>query len=282
MEPARWFTPLGAQHKAVTGPYRMSLHHSPLNSARLVVLLQQWNKAERAREESTNVAEQLGQWLGTVGSVKLSRALHAIESLPQDPTGPGATPDLLALDRAFQATRTEVIHLIRAPVVPPRPARERADNTRVAEPDPREGADFSALAPRYLMLQKQMETRLNSLRAQLRSALSNGSSSQKQLAALDVVMEQMLGEREQRLWALLPAQLDKRLTDLRSAHERALEQSGHADEPQRWRKAGGWLWAFEQDLQALLLAEMQVRLQPIMGLLQALQAAPNKHNGLTG
>lgn len=260
----------------------MSLHHSPLNSARLVVLLQQWNKAERARGEPFDVAEQLGQWLGTVGSVKLSRALHAIESLPGEPAAPGATPDLRALDNAFQATRAEVIDLIRAPVVPPRAARLRADNTPVAEPDPRADADFSALAPRYLALQRQMETRLDGLRRLLRSALAHGSATQRQLAALDGVMEQMLGEREQRLWALLPTQLDKRLTALRSAHESALERSGQADEPLRWRKAGGWLWAFEQDLQALLLAEMQVRLQPIMGLLQALQAAHNEQNGLTG
>ena len=260
----------------------MSLHHSPLNSARLVVLLGQWNKAELARGESLDVAEQLGQWLGTVGSVKLSRALHAIESLPRQQADPETTPDLRALNKVFQTTRAELIDLIRSPVVPPRPVRQRADNTPVAKPNPREGADFSALAPRYLALQKQIENRLNALRTHLRSALANGSATQRQLAALDGVMQQMLGEREQRLWALLPTQLDKRLTALRSAHESALEQSGQADEPQRWRKAGGWLWAFEQDLQALLLAEMQVRFQPIMGLLQALQAAHNEQNGSTG
>ena len=48
-----------------------------------------------------------------------------------------------------------------------------------------------------------------------------------------------------------------------------LQTTGRADDPQRWRQSGGWLWAFEQDLQALLLAEMQARLQPIYGLLEA-------------
>ena len=32
---------------------------------------------------------------------------------------------------------------------------------------------------------------------------------------------------------------------------------------------GGWLFAFEQDVRALWQAEVQVRLQPIMGLLEA-------------
>ena len=74
-------------------------------------------------------------------------------------------------------------------------------------------------------------------------------------------------------------ELEKRLAALHRQHECALEQSGRTDDPQQWRKTGGWLWMFEQDLQALLLAEMQVRLQPIMGLLQA---AHNEKNGLTG
>ena len=184
--------------------------------------------------------------------------------------------DISALDKAFQRTRAEVVALIRAPVLPVRPARERADNTPVAEPDPRADSDFSALAPRYFALQKQMKTKLSALRTQMRLCLAKGSHALRQLAALDGVMEQMLGEREQRLWALLPAQLEKRLAALQREHERTLERTGQADDPQRWRKAGGWLWTFEQDLQALLLAEMQVRLQPIRGLLQA---AHNDKNG---
>lgn len=260
----------------------MSLDHSSLHSARLVALLAQWNDVERARGEPADVAEQLGQWLGTVGSVKLSRALHAIESLRVDQPGPnegvegGTAPDMRLLDETFKAVRAEVISLIQAPAMPLRPVRERADNTPVAEPDPRVGADFATLAPRYFALQKQMETKLMVLRAQMRASLSQGSPTLQQLAALDGVMEQMLGDREQRLWALLPSQLEKRLMALHSKHEAALQQSGRADDPQQWRKTGGWLWSFEQDLQALLLAEMQVRLQPIMGLLQA---ALNEKNG---
>lgn len=257
----------------------MPPHHPSLKSTRLVALLQQWAPAERGRAQPADTAEQLGHWLGTVGAVKLSRALHAIESMPAAQPSQGGMPDLRLLDKALQATRAEVMALIQAPVTPLRPARERADNTPVAEPDPRLGADFSALAPRYVALQKQVEIKLSGLRMQMRTALSKGNHALRQLAALDAVMEQILGEREQRLWALLPNQLEKRLAALRSEHEHALKRSGQADAPQQWRKAGGWLWVFEQDLQALLLAEMQVRLQPIMGLLEA---AHQETNGLTG
>ena len=33
----------------------------------------------------------------------------------------------------------------------------------------------------------------------------------------------------------------------------------------------GWLWAFERDMQALLTAELQTRMEPITGLLEAAQ-----------
>ena len=59
-------------------------------------------------------------------------------------------------------------------------------------------------------------------------------------------------------------------------HQQALQARGQADEPPRWRQPGGWLWAFEQDMHALLLAEMQVRMLPITGLLEA------AHNEKTG
>ena len=66
----------------------MTQHHR-LNSSPLVVLLQQWTReaSERAARpvpavKPPDVAEQLSQWLGTVDAVQLSRALHAIETLP--------------------------------------------------------------------------------------------------------------------------------------------------------------------------------------------------------
>ena len=136
-------------------------------------------------------------------------------------------------------------------------------------PDLRAQADFSFHAPRYLDAQKHMEASLGALRARVRHALAQGSTRLRQLAALDAVMEQLMAAREQRLWASLPAHLDRRLAHLRQAHQQQLAALQDEDEPAKWRWPGGWLDAFEQDLQALLLAEMHVRLEPILGLLQA-------------
>lgn len=260
----------------------MTLHHR-LNSSRLVVLLQQWARDDGARAGQAaahqqpaqpDVAEQLSQWLGPVDAVKLSRALHAIEALSHEPSArehPGAPLDVRAVERFFERAKGDLTALVTAGIAPAKPARARADNTLAQAPDPQAEADYSAHGPRYLDLQRQMDTRLLALRAQVRHALTKGSVALKQLVTLDAVMEQMLGAREQRMWASLPGQLERRFVHRQHKHQQTLQASGAADEPLRWRQPGGWLWAFEQDLQALLLAELQVRLQPITGLLEAAQ-----------
>ncbi len=243
--------------------------HQRLDSSRLVVLLAQWTRAERAAARQ-DVAEQLGQWLSVVDAVELNGSLRSIEThVPQPATGDGAAIDTQALEELLHKTKADLTRLATAPARPARPLRERADNTPVEQPDPQAQADFSAHGPRYAEQQKQLDARLGALRSQVRAALLKGSAPLQQLAALDGVMEQMLGAREQRLWASLPGHLERRFVQLRKAHQARVQASGLADDPLRWRQPGGWLAGFEQDLQALLLAEMQVRLQPIMGLLEA-------------
>jgi len=251
----------------------MSLHHRRLNSSRLVVLLSQWAQAgstpAAAPAGVADVAEQLGQWLSTVDAVTLGRSLHAIETLPAEVGWQGPPFDLQALEAAFQHARDELTRLASARPAAPRPVRERADNTRADAPDPQAEADFAFHLPHYLGLQKQMDARLQALRVQVRQGMARGTLALRQLAVLDAVLEQMVAPREQRLWASLPGHLERRFAHLRQVHLQRLEALGQDDDPQRWRQGGGWLAAFERDLQALLLAELQVRLQPSMGLLEA-------------
>jgi hypothetical protein len=278
--PAAAGVPLGGRRQCSQWPSRMYLHHR-LNSSRLVVLLQQWARAECARAaqpvapggSSSDVAQELGQWLGTVESVQLSRALHAIESLPEA-SGAGsdaasAAADGQALKALLERATAELTALITAAQALPKPGRPRADNTLADVPDPAAAAAYSAHAQRYLELQKQLDTRVLALRVQVRHRVAQGGAALRQLAALDAVMEKMLGAREQRLWGTLSAHLEKRLEHLLAVHQQALVDSGQVDDPQRWRQPGGWLRSFEQDMHSLLMAEMHVRLQPVTGLLQA-------------
>ena len=249
-----------------------------LNSPPIAALLQQWGTPEcpptTQPDTATHRALQWGQWLGTVGAIRLSRALHAIDALPADARDHSEMPAACALKAVFERTKAEVVALIHAPAVQPKPPRERADNTPLAVSSLAFNADFSAHGPRFLEAQKKIQTKLSALRAHLRTALAQGPRALQQLAALDAEMEALLGEREQRLWALMPAQLEKRLAYWSQRLPQAHEHLSQANASQPGQPPGGWLRRFEQEAQALLMAEMQARLQPIMGLLAAVQDHP--------
>jgi hypothetical protein len=94
------------------------------------------------------------------------------------------------------------------------------------------------------------------LRERLRALLRRGSPAQARLAALDAVMEQLLALRERHLLAKLPGLLAPRW--------------------QHWQaQPGAWRQGFGAEVQALLLAELDLRLQPAEGLAEALAAPDN-------
>ena len=252
-----------------------------LNSSRLVLLLQQWAQAQGVQARA-DVAEQLSQWLSTVDAVALSRALHALESVDaREIHAPPQPVDWPAMQATLRRTRAELVELVTAVPAPAKPGRQRADNTPPEQPDPHAAAEFAGHAARYLALQKQLDARVAALRLQLRQGLSLGPPGLRRLAALDAVLQQMLGAREQRLWTLLPGHLERRMAQLRTAHEQQLKAAGRDDDARQWSLPGGWLHAFERDLQALLLAELQVRLEPVTGLLEAARSHAPRATPLT-
>lgn len=245
----------------------MQLHHR-LTSSPLVLLLQQWQPADGGLARP-DVAEHLGQWLSAVDAVRFNGALRSIESLSAQAIPPGQAVDLRSMEEACHGLRAELDALIVPRSPPARAVRGRMASVPADAIAPQSEADFAPHGQRYLGLQKQMETRLGAARAQMRQWLAKGSPALRQLAVLDGVLEQMLGAREQRLWALLPTCLEGRWVHWRGLHARQLEASGQEDAPRGWRQPGGWLFAFEQDVRALWMAEVQLRLQPVMGLLDA-------------
>ena len=114
-----------------------------------------------------------------------------------------------------------------------------------------------------------MELNIEPLRVNLRTALSQASPALRKLAELDVVMDKVLRVREGHLLARVPVLLKKRFLALYAAHQEQLAASGQPDSPAAWMHAGGWLAGFCQNLQTLLLAEVELRLQPSAGLLEA-------------
>ena len=95
-----------------------------------------------------------------------------------------------------------------------------------------------------------MELRIDALRAHVRRQLAGRSPALAQLAALDAAMAQLLAERLERALAAVPDLLERRCMQLRAG--------GVAD-----------VAAWGRELQDLLLAELEARLEPVVGLVEA-------------
>jgi hypothetical protein len=135
--------------------------------------------------------------------------------------------------------------------------------------------------------QRQMDSTLRSLRAQLRLQLSKQGSAGQQLAALDTAFENILAEREAALLAKTSKLLEKRFVQALKAHMQAQALATEAADamveaiddmdvidanPNNTPKGdpSRWLMPLRQTLRLALLAELDTRLQPTLGLLEAL------------
>ena len=123
----------------------------------------------------------------------------------------------------------------------------------------------------YAAYQRQMDADIRPLRVGVRAALAKTSPSLSQLAALDAALDKVLCERESQLLSTVPLLLRKRFEHLLRAHQQTLLDTQQVDKPDHWMQQGGWLARFCNELQTVLLAELDVRLQPTVGLIEALQ-----------
>lgn len=215
-----------------------------LCSLPLVSLLQEWVPVA-AEPPGRDVPERLGEWLNAMGSVKLDGALQAIEAYGAQRAArrpQGVAVDASALHALCRDARSDLVAVI-----------DRRLDALAATPE----AAYSPYHQHYLALQKQMEAKLAACRVLLRQALSKGPTRLRQLAALDGVMAELLGEREHKLLAALPVYLERRFTHWHQVAQQAPVGTAKPDE------------GFLQDMRRMLLAELHWRLQALLGLIEA-------------
>lgn len=207
---------------------------SNFNSSRLQRLLDAATPAP-AEAPRLDVAERLGDWLHAFDAV----TLHAVhQSLQAEAPARAGHAEPAAVARAL-AEQVQRVHAALAQAVVP-PADDEVP------------ADYARYRQRHLELQRQMESAIGPLRAQVRQALAKAAPRLRQLAALDAVWEQMLAGREQRLLGGIPGLLQQRFAQLRkTTPAQALREE------------------FGREWQDVLLAEVELRLEPLMGLLDA-------------
>lgn len=214
--------------------------------------------------------ERVGQWLDFKDAITLYSVLNAgMGGAATPPAGAlsGAAATLQGELARVRSTLAEAIHadgLLD-------PARTTKKLHPAAMPGSTEGiADFVPCHRYYLAHQRNMSTSIGALRVQARAVLAEHSPALKRLAALDGVLEQALGARERSLLATVPQLLSRRFEQLFEAHRRARGDAAQPDDPDQWLQPGGWLASFHRDLHGVLMAELELRLQPVLGLVEAL------------
>jgi hypothetical protein len=208
-------------------------------------------------QPASSLADRLSQWLGWTDAIALSTALST--TLPSDPPAvTGARSAAAIEEEAAARTRTLLLAMLTRDERSEAAARGR--HRAIVQPPPDMPVDFTLFRQRYLSLQQTMESDIGALRTRLRAAVAAQSPDMTRLAVVDAVMEQALFGRERTLLAHVPKLLGKHFERMKRAN--AAEASD----------GGGWLEAFRKDMQSVLLAELDIRFQPVEALLAALRS----------
>lgn len=230
-----------------------SLPRTSFNSPRLIRLLDDLGVAD-VDVSKLSFAERLGQWMDITDSISLSAALKASPAGKDVPAGGDIEAELTRIRKVLTDSilAEKGLRIGIAPLQLPTPAPEATVE---------EVTDFTPFHRYYTGLQRDMDAGIGALRAKGRAALAGSSPSMKRLAALDDALEQSLAPKERNFLATVPWLLEKRFNHLRKAH----------------REAPGWLERFRREMQDILLAELDLRLQPVEGLVEALSNEVSKH-----
>lgn len=217
---------------------------------------------ERAEAPRQDVAERLGQWLKVNEAIQLHTAQGAMTAAgvaaARRATGSGLRADVLpAVRQALQQEWQQVRAVLTQSIT----ARDLSHRPDPNDPD----TEFALAVQRLHDQQRRMELSIEALRAHVRQAMAQTTPDMARLAALDAAMDPLLAAREQRLLSALPALLKVRFVALRQAAMAPADT--HPD-----RADGRWLHTFAAECEQLQLAELELRLLPLTGLIESLDA----------
>lgn len=258
---------------------KRALSRTDFNSSRLIRFLADVSVVDTA-EHKQAFAERLGEWLNVSDAITLHAAHHARPEFQESSlTGHGKprSPSTASIEADLARTRTALVNSIASSCSPD------AVEVRIRLPMPKPGTTIEAAAAYepylrfYLAYQGEMDAGVRPLRNRVRKAISKASATLARLATLDAALEKVLGARERQLLSTVPLLLEKRFDQLREDHQQRLANSAQEDDPGLWMQPGEWLDTFCKELQGALLAELELRLQPTIGLMEALSNKVNTH-----
>lgn len=256
-----------------------------LNSSRFVRLLAEFaapaGSAKSATKSATKTGasgapspskqsftERLGQWLDWTDAIALAAALSR-EAVARPLNDRSAAAAQTVADELVKV-RNQLADAIMADGLfgsGQRPVKLAKPVTGAA-PEP--ALEFAAYHRACLAHQRAMTASLAPLRERVRQALTALSPALGRLAALDAVFDEALGKRERHLLSTVPVLLQQRFERLRQAHSATDSQALGAPSAADRKSPAPWLAEYARDMQQVLLAELDLRLQPIEGMVEAM------------
>ena len=224
-------------------PSQRRFEGAPVNSPPLLRCLAGLGVAEVAAS-TLSLAERWSPWLAWTDAITLLAVLGS--GLPAAPAS--AKPAARAVIDDCQRLRQD---LTRAVATDALFAAGPASRTALAaDGPPLDDTGLASLHRHYQAHQRALDQRIAPLRARVRAALTSQSGDLARLAALDAVLDEALAARQRRLLATVPGWLDK-----------------------HFKRTPTTLPAAAAQLQRLLLAELDLRLQPVEAMTEALAQA---------
>jgi hypothetical protein len=205
-------------------------------------------------QSNPSLSDRLSQWLDWTQAIALSTALDGRPSVLDGQAFGSAEEDECA------RVRSSLAHAISNDAELALLRQREAEKALTAEGGEPVAVDYTPFRQRYAAMQRRMQTATGHLRGRLRDMLAQRSADMARLADVDAVMERALSPREQTLLASVPTVLGDHFERLRQAEAQKADNA-----------ASAWLDVFCRDMQSVLLAELDVRFQPVEGLLAALR-----------
>jgi hypothetical protein len=216
---------------------------STFSSSRLQRLLAAHAPMEM-NADGPDFAERLSLWVNAFDAIGLQSAQQGIQAIRTAAGGQSAEPTPARLHAIEEDVRWV-----------------RATLTQAIAQDPESlHAGQAAYQHRHLELQRHMEQAIGPLRERTRQAIAQVSPSLHKLAALDALFEHLLAAREQALLPTTASLLERRQTQLRAQPSPNEPDGAPGYDPQ----------AFPREWRQALLAELDLRLEPVTGLVAAL------------
>lgn len=207
-----------------------------------------------AELSNDNFAERMSRLIGLSDSINIAQA-HRNVSFEAGQSG-GELQQMLKQD--FDAVRQGIEEVIDRSFGDP----EKAGRLKMPALKVEDGApEYEPYQRFYMAQQREMDYRILPLWSNMREAVAGASPEMAQLAAIDTALGESLVPHAKELFGVVPRLLKKRFEQL---HDASGEETVSGEVPQ-------WLKTFRTDMQELLFAELEVRLLPVIGLLEAVE-----------